>query len=136
MDILDILEGRFEQTFTGKYYKKLPSPSLAQTQDSFFHCDYQMIDPYSYQYVRLIGNIVATDAANLTIKTRSPDITRDAVGKHMALQDGRLYLITSVTEDFRAVPPEAARLMIIPIGADKILRLKEVDDPFGIGGNV
>ena len=134
MDILDILEGRFDKTFTGRYYKKLPSASTAKTGESFFYFDYQMVDPYSYQYVKLIGNIVATDAANLTVKTKSSEISRQSVGKHVALQDGRLYLITSVTEDFRTASAEAARLIVVPTGADKIIRLKEVDDPFGIGG--
>lgn len=134
MDLLDILEGRYNQTYTGRYYAKLPTPSLLATGAAPVYFDYEIVDPYSYQYTRLLGNIIDTDSASVTIMTRSSDISRSAVNKHIALQDGRLYLVTSVTEDPRSISREAARLMIVPRNVDKILRLKEVEDPWGIGG--
>ena len=94
--------------------------------------DYEAVDVTEWRYQQLIGNLIVTDAANTTVKTRSS--VKFAPNTYVALQDGNLYLITSVTEDPRSVPKEAARIMVFPVGLEKVLRLKQIDDPWGIGG--
>jgi hypothetical protein len=90
------------------------------------------VDVTEWRYQQLIGNLIVTDAANTTIKTRTS--IKFTPNTHVALQDGNLYLITSITEDPRSVPKEAARIMVVPVGLEKVIRLRQVDDPWGIGG--
>ena len=132
MDLLDILEGRYNQTFAGRYYSKLPTPKTNVSQPGPAYFDYSHVDPTEYHYTQLLGNLLLTDAANCTIKTKSP--IDFAINKHVALQDGKLYLVCSITVDNARSAKEAARLRIFPVGTEKVLRLKEVEDPWGIGG--
>lgn len=134
MDLLDILEGRYEHTFAGRYYAKIPSARTNVTQAGPEYFDYSHVDPTEYHYTQLLGNLITTDAASCTVKTKTP--IEFAVNKHVALQDGRLYLITSVTVDYSKSQKEAARVRIFPVGTEKVLRLREVEDPWGLGGNV
>lgn len=132
MDFLDILQGRYEQTYNGRYYKKLPTPAIDASEAAPQPFDYEHVDVTEWRYQQLIGNLIVTDAANTTIKTRTS--IKFTPNTHVALQDGNLYLITSITEDPRSVPKEAARIMVVPVGLEKVIRLRQVDDPWGIGG--
>lgn len=137
MDFLDILNGRYDSTHAGRYFERLPStvayPStieevyaLEEGQDF----DYEIVDPMTSRYKMLISNLSDSEAADETIKTR--DERAYEAKKHILLDDGRLMMITSVVVDATAAQKEAARLMAVPIGTEYILRLIEVENPWGL----
>lgn len=137
MDFLDIMEGKYAKTHTGRYFERLPDTvtypatiediyNLSEGQDF----DYEVVDPTAWRYKTLISNLEDTQAADATIKTCEALVWK--VKKHVVLDTGRLMLIISVTEDVSAVEREAARLMPVPIGTEYILRLIEVENPWGL----
>lgn len=131
MDILDIITGRAGMTFTGRYYVKLPAIDSHITVNGAKSFDYEYVNVTEWHYQRLLGNIVDTDRATETVKTRSP--IRFRPNSHIALQDGKVYLISSVTED-KTKDKQAGSFSLAPMGTDKVIRLIEVDDIYGIGG--
>lgn len=134
MDILDIYNGRYYQTFTGRYFERLPENIvfIQSLNDLYYNeaCedfDYEFVDPTAWNYKRLFGNLTELKYANATVKTT--DMLNWKVGSFVVLEDERLYQITSVTEDTSAAQREAARLMPIPVGTEYVLRLVEIDNP-------
>lgn len=136
MDILDIYNGRYYNTYSGTYYKRLPSPTLYTSIDDLYNLeagvfiDYEILDPASREYRTIISNLIDTDTMNVAIKTR--DIEDYRSGEFIVLEDGRLYKIISVTEDTSAASREAARLFPVPLGTEYILRLLEIENPRGV----
>ena len=64
MDLLDILEGKYYQTHTGRYFRKLPEPLLlVKTGADLYNIeegvdlDYEYVDPTSYRYKTLLNNV-------------------------------------------------------------------------------
>lgn len=134
MDILDIYHGRFYQTYSGRYFRRLPeSITFLRSVEDLYKVedgedfDYEFVDPTAWNYKKLFGNLLENDYANATIKTQ--DAIDWRVTSYVVLEDGRLYTISSVTEDTMAAEREAARLMPIPVGTEYILRLVEVENP-------
>lgn len=133
MDILDILEGKYYKTHSGTYYKKLPETARFDTPESLYKSevgvwfDYEIIDPSSWQYRNLLGNLIERDASFTTIKTCEALDFR--AGEFIVADTCKLYQIYSVTEDTSAASREAARLLPIPIGTEYLLRLVEVENP-------
>lgn len=134
LDILDILMGRFSQTNPGTYYDKIPEAMLyTSTVQELYDAtgvgvpmDYEIVDPTEWHYKSLLGNIMDGDGATATIKTC--DQLDYKVGGNIITSDGKMYVISSVTRDTRAVPKEAMRIFPIPIGTEFVLRLTEMDN--------
>ena len=137
MDFLDILEGRYYKTHTGRYFERLPGTvtyptsieqiyNLVEGQDF----DYDIVDPAAWRYKQIIGNLEDSTAADATIK--SCEALEWKVKGYVVLDTGRLMLITQVIEDVGAAQREAARLMPIPVGTEYVLRLVEVENPWGL----
>lgn len=132
MDILDIITGRAGMTFTGRYFEELPGGVEGKTVDGPAYFDYEYVDLTEWRYQKLLGNVITTDSANETVKTRSPLKFRP--NAHVALQDGKIYLITSITID-KTQNKQAGAFALAPVGAEKVIRLMEVEDIYGIGGS-
>lgn len=136
MDYLDIITGRFMQTFVGRYYPRLPRAELVSTQEAAYNSvaaeyfDYEFIDPESYSYRQLLQNVVDKDGADTTVKSRTALAFR--VGGYVLLANGNAYSVTSVSVDTRAASREAARLLPIPAGTEYVLRLTRVENPRGL----
>jgi predicted phosphatase len=125
LDFLDIINGKIDKTLEGTWYQKnQPSP-----QDAGQPFDYEIIDPKSRSYQMLIGNLSGTGNV-LVIKTNDPYEWKEKT--FVALQDERLYIIESIREDLENVNKEAFRLLKDVIGIEYILRLIEVDNPYGL----
>lgn len=132
MDILDIITGRAGMTYTGRYFKELPGGEVANvTINGAEYFDYEHIDVTEWRYQKLLANLVTCDNATETIKTRSPISFQP--NTHVALQNGKVYLITSTTLD-NTKEKQAGLFSNYLVGAEKVLRLLEVDDIYGIGG--
>ena len=139
MDFLDICMGKYFQTHTGRFFKSLPNNSFINPEsdsDKLYEIestdaidvDYEYVDPTEWHYKNLLGNLTESKAANATIKTKEqiPYNPRS----YFLLDDGRLCLITSVTQDTQAAQREAARLFPVPLGTEYVLRLTEIENPW------
>ena len=137
MDYLDLMQGKFYQLETGKYYKRLPkatTPGSGEMQDPDtvgIPFDYETLDPTEWHYKQLLQNIIDAQGATVTIKTKSALEWRN--NGYIVAMSGNLYRIISVTEDVRAATPEARALFAMPVGTDFVIRLIEVDNPWGVG---
>lgn len=138
MNYIDLIAGRANETFSGgRYYPE--EPTSASPFDADFQAEnapkqftYEYINPTERRYTSVLGNVITNDGADTTIKTRKPiDFKPNA---YVALRDGNLYQIRSVTVDTTDIPKQAARILLMPRGTARILRLLKVDDPWGIGG--
>lgn len=138
MNYIDLIAGRANETFSGgRYYPEMPTSDYPWGED--FDTDnapkqfsYEFVNPNERRYTSVLGNVITTDGADTTIKTRKPiDFKPNA---YVALRDGNLYQIRSVTLDTTDIQKQAARILLLPRGTARILRLLKVDDPFGIGG--
>lgn len=136
MDYLDLMQGKFYQLETGKYYKKLPTArvpekTIRQDPDTVgIPFDYETLDPTEWHYKQLLQNIIDAQGATVTIKTKSALEWRN--NGYIVAMSGTLYRIISVTEDVRAASAEARALFAVPVGTDYVIRLVEVDNPWGI----
>ena len=133
MNYLDIVHCKQKYTFHGKYYPTLPKVTL--TRDESYEditptlFEYEVIDPFRYEYRNLLPNLIEKDGADCTIKTITPTTWKN--GAYVALYDGTLYQILSHVVDPRETSKQAARLIPIPKGTQHILRLLKVDNPRG-----
>lgn len=134
LDLMDILKGRFNQTNPGTYYEKLPVTIIANAtatdlyeQQSGIAIDYEELDPTSWTFKNLIGNISDKKAATAAIKTK--DALDYKPSEYIVLADGRLCQIVSVSRDISSSPKEALRLFSVPLDTEYIIRLIEVPNP-------
>lgn len=128
MDFLDICEGRYYQTYSGRYYQALPYLDPDAPPAIFF--DYEYIDLDSRAYRHIVQNITDDKAADVSIKTRAQLNFR--ANQYISLEDGRLFAILSVAIDRASASREAARLFPLPMHSEFIIRLVEVDNPRGL----
>ena len=125
MDFIDIQEGKFNQTYTGKFYELIPY--LSEKAPSAVLFDYEYIDSETKAYKHILQNVTDDEAADLAIKTREqlPFKAR----QHVSIADGRLFAIISVSIERSSASREAARLSPLPLGSEIVLRLIEVENP-------
>lgn len=136
LDILDILEGRAEQTALGKYFAKFPDSILAaNTVSDLFNIvdgyplDYEYVDPASWSYRALFSSIMDGVSSVIGIKTR--DHFDYKIGGFILLTDGTIGQITAITKDVRSAQKEALRHSANPLGEEFVMRLVTVDNPRG-----
>ena len=137
LDILDILEGRAEQTAPGTYYPDAPDSILYPTsaaqlgeKSTGYPIDYEYVDPASWSYRTLFSSIMDGASSVIGIKTR--DQFDYKVGGYIVLTDGSLCQITAFSKDVRAAQKGALRYGAAPIGTEYVLRLVSVDNPRGV----
>lgn len=138
MNYIDIISGRANETFSGgRYYAELPLPNnefSAGVQESGapLKFTYEYVNPDERRYTSVLANVISQDGADTTVKTRAPH--EFMPNSYVTLRDGKLYQIRSVVIDTTDIPKQAARILLLPRGTAKILRLLRIDDPWGIGG--
>lgn len=137
MDYLDLMQGRYYQTRTGKYFERLPEARLFIESSSDIDAaavgvpfDYEVVDPFEYQYKHLLQNVIDNDGAIGTIKTREQLNFKNR--SYIVTMEGEMFQIVSITPDTRAAQREAARILPIPLGTEYIIRFVEVDNPRGL----
>lgn len=126
MDYLDLIRGAYNQFFSGTYYAIMPQTP----NDSGIPFHYDMMDPASWSYRKAFGNVMSNDARDTAIKSR--DAFSWKVGAYVCLQDGKLYTILAVQQDYASINKEVYRTLSIPAGIEYAVRLSEVDNPWGI----
>lgn len=124
-DLLDLLTSHAGEVFSGTYYDKLPQ--TAKDAGEWF--EYRHVDPNSRTYQLVSGGIAVTNARTTTIRTCDPAPFR--VGGMCVLQDGIMYTIVALASQPSRMG-EAYRMLSVAAGAETILRLSQVDNPWGI----
>ena len=120
-DLLDILKGKPNLTFTGTHYKTQPE----MPDDEHYDFDYEFVDPAEWRFQKLFSNLINNDKATVTIKTNDGDYK---IGEFVALQDGGLYKIMNVLKDYQSGSREVYRFLKDAPQVDYILRLVEVSN--------
>lgn len=125
IDLLTIFDGKYEQTFVGTHYPKMPSEEVNGVK-----FDYEYLDPKEKHYQMVFGNVSGHEAYTTAIKTK--DAQGWKINSFVALQDGTFYTIISVSKDNQSGNKQQARFLANLTGVDYIVRLQEKDNPFGL----
>ena len=128
MDILDVLCPHPEKTLTGTFY---PRKSATDGGVGF---DYEPVDPTSRRYQMAFANVGGSAAAMTTVKTKQPLPFNESGGVlgYAVLQDGKLYCVLSVSNDYSSVSKELYRFLGEAAGVDTVLHLSEEENPWGL----
>lgn len=125
-DILDLLNPKTKFPCTGKYYKDRPI-SAEDGAEQFNYC-YE--SRYSNAYKRLFSNVQGADGQTAI---RTDDQCKFEVNSFIVTQDGKLFKILQAETDYQSASHQAMRLFGTPVSTEYVLRLIEVDNPWGIG---
>lgn len=125
-DALDILNPRERFSAEGTYWDTRPD-SAAQGGSKKFN--YEFVSPYSKTYRVAFGNMQTFEAGETTVRTN--DDVGFQNGGFVMLQNGQLYTILQVATDFQAASKQALRFLGVPLGTEYILRMVNVENPWG-----
>lgn len=125
-DILDLLNPKSKFPNTGKYYKERPlSPDDGAEQ---FNYGYE--SRYSNTFRRLFANVQGIEGQTVI---RTDDQCSFKVRGFIVTQDGKAFEILQAEKDYQAAQQQAMRLFGTPVSTEYVLRLMEIDNPWGIG---
>lgn len=125
-DIRYLLQKRAEQTLTGTYYER--KPTNPTESGATFH--YEYVDPTSWTFRRLFGNVTGNDFSQAAIKTVTALDFR--VPSFVVTQDGKFYSVVQVERDQTSAGKQAQRLWVSPVGVTYVLRMVEVENPWEV----
>ena len=126
LDLISLLQGKYEKTFTGTYYSELPL-SYGNVGIKF---DYEITEQSESKNQMVIGNI-STQTKTVTVKTN--DLLDFKIKGYVALDDGTLYMIESIKENIeKATAAESFRLLNSTVCAEYELKLTEHDNLWGL----
>lgn len=125
-DTLDLMNPKPDYTHTGTYYADRPdSPAVGGTE-----FNYKPVNPYSKTWRAIFSNMQA-EARETAIET-DDHCNFKTGGGYVSLQDGCLYAIQQVMADETRAPKQAFRIFGIAVGTTYLLRLMQVDNPWGV----
>ena len=126
MDYLDLLAVSDEEVLSGTYYNRRPKTA----EDSGIEFKYDIVDEKNESYSKILDAIETVKSIQ-TIKTN--DDCGFKVKGYIVTQTGEMWQITSIVK--RLIKPEnkqALRVIKTTIDTESILRLIEVDNPWGL----
>ncbi len=126
LDILDLLNARENQVFSGTYYDGMPKTA----QDSGITFDYEYVDPTAWHYQSLFSQVIVKDSTSSAIKTKMD--LHYKVGAYIATQDGRFYEIIAVQQDYQSASKNAFRNLAQVAGVEFVIRMSEKSNPWGL----
>lgn len=125
-DYLDLLHQKSEEVLKGTYYPRRP----LTPQDYGEEFSYDIIDEPRTAYHNLM-NTLNTTIATQTIKTS--DLSSFQVKGYCVTQEGGLWQIQEITKRLISKQSkQALRIIKTTIETEYILRMVEVDNPWGI----
>lgn len=125
-DLLTILKGRAEFTYSGLYYSAMPTDPA----EKGIPFDYEIIDPTEKHFQMLMGNIDVSQGRTMAIKSNDP--LNWLVDGFVLTQDNVLYTINAVREDLGNSQKQSARYVRDIIGKEYVLRLVERENLLGL----
>lgn len=123
IDLLDIFNGKYEQTFVGTHYPKMPNSDVVGVK-----FDYEQLDNKEKSYQMVFGNVLAQESNITAIKTK--DAKAWKINSYVALQDGTFYTIISIARENQSGNKEQARFLNALTDVNYIVRLQEHDNPY------
>ena len=124
-DTLDLMNPKARFTATANYYKE----TFDDPSDGAQQFNYEYVNPFSNTYRRLFSNI-QTAAGEVAIRTT--DQLNFVVGGFVITQDGKAFSVLQVEKDYQAANKQVMRLFGTPVSVEYVLRLTEVENPWGI----
>lgn len=130
MSVLDFLKERDDEPMTGYYYTKAPKPGTVQeTGRVTFH--YSKATARQQRFGTVITN-VRLDSEIYTIRTC--DDCGFKIGGYVFTQNGLFWIIEEIHHDEQTKGNEEALLLWrSAVKTEFILRLRRIDNPWGIG---
>lgn len=125
-DILNILNPRQKFPLTGKYFSERPDSPDGGGEEF----NYEYVEPYTKTWRTLFGNIQA-GAGETAIRTDDQLQFKEGKGI-VVLEDGTAYLVVQKMTDYQSAPKQAHRVLPVPVGTEHVLRLIEVEEPWGV----
>ena len=125
LDLISLLQGKYEKALVGTYYKELPLSS----ENVGVKFDYEITEQCESKNQMLLGNI-ASQSKSVTVKTN--DSLDFKVKGYVALDDGSFYVIESIKENTEKANAEALRLLNSAVCTEYELKLTEHDNPWGL----
>ena len=125
LDLISLLQGKYEKALVGTYYKELPLSS----EKVGVKFDYEITEQCESKNQMLLGNI-ASQSKSVTVKTN--DSLDFKVKGYVALDDGSFYVIESIKENTEKANAEALRLLNSTVCTEYELKLTEHDNPWGL----
>lgn len=125
MDFLDLLHIKDEEVLTATYYARRPKTP----QDSGVQFDYDIVSEPRSNY----GNIISNLNGVLSYQTiRTNDLVDFKVKGYCVTQEGGLWQIEEITKQLVTTNNKQALRNIKQIETERILRMIEVDNPWGL----
>ena len=124
-DLISLFQGKYEKSFVGTYYSKLP---LTQ-ENSGTKFNYEIASQNESKAQMLIGNISA-QCKSVTVKTN--DLLDFKINGFVSLQDGNFYLIEAIKENTDQLTPEKSRASSGESLIEYELKLMQIDNPWGL----
>lgn len=126
MGLTDVLKLHYEERLEGTYYPRMPE-NPRDKNETFY---YDIVNESDKSYAKLLNNI-QTEATLLTIKTNDK-IDFKTTG-YVATQDGLFWQISGVIKNLKHDNTlEALRVLKETVQTSYIIRLIEVDNPWGL----
>lgn len=131
MDFLDILNGRYNMVCTGNFYEELPKAGYNNYDNKEpIPFDYEIVTGNNWTYKHLIQNLIDTGFSGVVIKTHEEQMWRPKT--YCTLQDGKLYIVVDVRDDYANSPKDSMRILPFPVEVEKLIMLKEIENPWGL----
>lgn len=125
MDFLDLLHIKDEEVLSGTYYARRPKTP----QDSGVPFEYDIVSEPRSNY----GNIISNLNGVLSYQTiRTNDLVDFKVKGYCVTQEGGLWQIEEITKQLVTTNNKQALRNIKQIETERILRMIEVDNPWGL----
>lgn len=135
MDYLDVLNGSGYQTYRGEYYSDIGAPTGIDQEPKvggipvpFF---YEMAENLRSR-TDVSRNMIDQRPDEVAIKTKSPVFFGKEFEGFAKLQNGFFYQVTAVQVDIKGISKQAALYVPVPVGADYLVRLTKIDNPFKV----
>lgn len=121
-DLMDILHPRADLTAEGTFFSTRPLNGNA----GGVPFNFSYVEPRTKAYTLIFENVSGEDEK---IAIRTDERLNFKTGQSfVALPDGRLYIVSEVVIDYDTAPKQALRLFAVPVGVQKLVRLKRYKD--------
>lgn len=127
MDWLDFANPKARFTASAKYYET----TVDSPEDGGQIFFYEYVDPLSFTYRRLFGNIQSTEGEG-EVAIRTNDQLKFKRGSFIITQDGRRFQIIQKQQDFSSANKQAMRFLPVPVSVQFVIRMVEVPDPWEV----
>lgn len=122
-DIIDILSPRAQYTARGIFFKSRP----LNHNSGGVSFAYSYVEPRSSAFARLFANVISEDGSIAIHTNKRLDIVPGE--SCIRTQNGQLYIVNQVMEDYNKASQQALRLFKRPVGIELLIRMTPINNP-------